>query len=125
MLGNILTVIVAVSVLAPLALVPSGASAQSMSVLPTFSPATIQQPRTMKPTYGAAYGRAYSYPSVKWGCGATSSQHYGWSWNWASAAEARQHALEAGLVYGQRCRIKNCAPNVATGDQARALWPKR
>jgi len=46
---NILIAIVAVSVLAPLALVPTGASAGTYtpprSIIPTFHPSTIQQPR--------------------------------------------------------------------------------
>jgi hypothetical protein len=64
MLRYILVGIVTVSVLARLALVPTSASAQSMSVLPTFHPSTIQMPRTMnQPTYGTTY----SVPSVKWG----------------------------------------------------------
>jgi hypothetical protein len=64
---NILDAIVAVSVLAPLALVPTAASAQS--VLPTFHPSTITQPRTLnQPSYAPSYAPADSGPSVRQGC---------------------------------------------------------
>jgi hypothetical protein len=67
MLRNILIAIVAASVLAPLAFVPIGASAQSMSVVPTFSPATIQMPRTNQPTFTPTYAPTYSSPSANSG----------------------------------------------------------
>jgi hypothetical protein len=102
---RLLIAIVAVSVLAPLAFVPIGASAQSMSVLPTFSPATIQMPRTMyQPSYG--YQPTYSYPSVKWACRAEGrASQWGKAWNFPSRPQAIQRAL---AECGRGCRIVSC-----------------
>ena len=61
MLRNTLIAIIAVSALAPLALVPTGASAgynPPRSVIPTFHRSTIQQPR---PTHTSPRGNTSPY----------------------------------------------------------------
>jgi hypothetical protein len=56
MLRKTLIATVAVSALAPIALVPTEASAYTQPIIPYFHPSTIQMPRTLgQPNYGPPF----------------------------------------------------------------------
>jgi hypothetical protein len=108
----------AITLIAPLALISTGASAQSMSVLPTFSPATIQMPRTMyQPSNTPAFGirPGYTAPSTRWACRAKGhslsvkgSTRTGDSWGFATRELAAQRALWECGKDSSSCRIVAC-----------------